>query len=235
MPCDERNPVAGFVLVNKPVGPSSFHVIAQLRRLTGVRRIGHAGTLDPLASGLLIVAIGRQYTRQLDTFVGMDKSYRVTFELGKTTTTYDSEGSITHQLPQVSVTADQVYAAVAGFQGTYDQIPPAFSAKKVNGVRAYDRARKGQTVVLAPQSVRIDSIMIEAMVLSIPNPTVTVSVRCSKGTYVRSLVHDIGQALGVGGTVTALERYAIGSYEVDQAISLDTACLDQLEAMVFHA
>jgi tRNA pseudouridine55 synthase len=223
----------GFLLVNKPVGPSSFHVIAQLRRLTGVQRIGHAGTLDPLASGLLIVAIGRQYTRQLDAFVGMDKSYRVTFELGMTTTTYDSEGSITHQVPHVSVTADQVREAVAGFQGTYNQIPPAFSAKKVNGVRAYDRARKGQTVVLEAQPVRIDALVVAAMQLDVPHPVVTVSLTCSKGTYVRSLVHDIGQALGVGATVTALERTAIGHYSVDQAIDLDGACLDALTAALF--
>ena len=120
-----------------------------------------------------------------------------------------------------------------GFQGTYDQVPPAFSAKKVNGVRAYERARKGESVVLAPQPVRIDTVVVEALQVAVPNPWVTVSVTCSKGTYVRSLVHDIGQVLGVGATVTALERVGIGHYRVEQAIDLDTVGADELKAAVF--
>ena len=216
--------IEGFLFVDKPVGISSFKVIRELRKITGVKKIGHAGTLDPFASGLMIVAIGRAYTRQLDRFLGSDKSYRCEMILGKTTTTYDCEGDIVSEMV-VAVSDAAVCECIGKFKGSQQQVPPAFSAKKKDGQRAYKAARRGETVVLDPVTV----VIHELDVLEVSLPRVAFDVTVSKGTYIRSLVHDIGQALGCGAMANTLCRTAIGSYTLDRAVALDGLTLEMVQ------
>jgi len=226
----------GFLLVNKPVGCSSFYIIRQLRGITKVKRIGHAGTLDPFASGLLLVAIGRSYTRQLDQFLGSEKQYRVTLTFGKTTNTYDSEGEVTSEADQpIVIDRDDLMATLMTFRGDQLQMPPQFSAKKKQGVRAYQLARKGEVVALDPVPITIQSLDVVSLDLQVAYPTVTVDVRCSKGTYIRSLVHDIGQAMGVGAVATALVRTHIGHLDVHDAISLQDATKESVQMALKQA
>ena len=208
----------GFLLVNKPSGPSSFAIIRELRQHTGVARIGHAGTLDPLASGLLLTAIDRVYTRQLSRFIVLDKRYIVHARLGQATTTYDSEGEITAcATPPVAITESDIQAILPDFVGEQMQLPPLFSAKKYNGKRAYAYARANESITLDRVCVIIHSLVLQAFTPG-PYPEVTLSVHCSKGTYVRSLIHDIGQVLNVGAHITGLHREAIGDYTDATAI-----------------
>lgn len=227
------NSYDGFLLVNKPVGPSSFAMVNAVRRCTDVRRVGHAGTLDPLASGLLIMALGRQYTRQLDKFVTLDKTYTVQCLLGQSTTTYDAAGTITSAitgpLSAHQITEDRIKAVVSGFLGSQLQVPPAFSAKKHKGVRAYKQARQGNFIALDPVTIIIHDLMITHC--DINAGLLNLTVRCSKGTYIRSLIHDIGQKLGVGAYITALHRSAIGAY-TDSA-SLVTLTPDTIASALF--
>jgi len=206
----------GFLLLDKEQGRSSHQALSPCKRYFHERRIGHAGTLDPLATGLLFAAIGKA-TRLLSLAEGRDKEYLVCARLGLRTDSYDTDGQILSQSP---VPESIVWAPlIEPWIGDVDQIPPAFSAISVDGVRAYDRARKGEQVDLPARRVRIDSIEI----LEGPSPLegsgwalgdVTLRVRCSKGTYVRSLVRDLGEAIGCGATVSALRRTAIGSWRL---------------------
>lgn len=198
-----------MLLIDKPVGISSFQVVATVRRLFGERTVGHAGTLDPLASGLLIVLVGRDETKQQDRFMKLNKEYVVTIELGKLSTTDDAEGQITStkfQIPNLEK-----------FIGTIQQTPPAFSAIHVNGERAYRLARRGQKLDLPERTVTIYAIEQ----LDFNEPFITLRVHCSHGTYIRSL------ARAMGGYVTALRRTKIGTYNVSAAISLDQIAITQ--------
>jgi tRNA pseudouridine55 synthase len=208
--------IGGFILVDKPLGPTSFGMVQALRKITKIKAIGHAGTLDPLASGLLIVALGKA-TKQLTQFQSLPKGYTFTIKLGATTQTDDAQMPEEHVVDVSHIAQSHVYAAVAQFDGTIIQTPPIYSAIKVNGQRAYDMARNDLTPELQPRALMIYSLKVTDISL----PYVSLEVWCSKGTYVRSLARDIGRILGCGAYVTTLRRIAIGLYMVDKAVDIN--------------
>lgn len=200
-----------MLLIDKPRGITSFAVVAQTRRLLNVKRVGHAGTLDPLASGLLIVLVGREETKQQDRFMKLEKEYTVTIELGKLSTTDDAEGGIAEHSERTEDTEEEMIKRVQQFVGTIEQMPPAYSAIHIDGERAYKLARRGDTVTLPKRTVIIHSIEI----LQYTWPILSLRVQCSHGTYIRSLARDLG------GYVTVLRRTRIGEYDVSSAILPD--------------
>ena len=208
---------SGYVLVNKPGGITSHDVVDRVRRATGVKRVGHAGTLDPLATGLLIVLVGREATREQERFMKQDKEYVATMELGKVSDTYDSEGVVEETLGDVEVSKEQVTQVIKEFIGEIDQAPPVHSAIKVGGKKAYELARKGEEVKLGTRKIQISEIEL----LEFNSPFIKLKVSCGSGTYIRSLVHDIGQNLGSGAIMTELERTKIGPYSVDDAVDIE--------------
>lgn len=208
---------SGIVPIYKPVGPTSFDVIAKLRKLTGERRIGHAGTLDPLASGVLVIAIGREFTKQLSSHVDSEKEYVATITLGVTSTTDDEQGEKTiHEVKKIP-DRSEVEAAVKQFIGTIQQTPPIYSAIKINGTPAHRRVRKGQEVKLEPREVEIKNIEI----ISYTYPTLQINVTCNKGVYIRALARDIGEALKTGAYMSALERTRVGQYTVQDCLNIE--------------
>jgi len=214
--------VHGIALIDKPTGVTSHDVVAYVRKQTGVRKVGHAGTLDPLATGLLIVLIGRQYTKQQSIFLHAEKSYQVTAQIGMTTDTYDTDGETIATAPTAKVNAisrQDVKIALQKYQGTFQQTVPAYSAVKRNGKKLYELARDGSidTDQLPSREVTITDLVITDW----QPPYVSLSLSCSSGTYVRSLVYDVGKDLGVGATVTALRRTKISDFSVEDAIGLD--------------
>jgi len=206
-----------FLLVRKPAGWTSFDVVNRIRHLTGVRKVGHAGTLDPLATGLMIVCTGKR-TRDLGTFSGLDKEYRVTMMLGERTASQDAATPVIERRSTGGVTEESVRQVLASFVGPGMQVPPMWSALKVGGKRLHALARKGVEVERAPRPVVIHAITPGTIAV----PVVTMTVACSKGTYVRTLVNDIGERLSCGAHVTALERTRIGDYRLDDAMTLET-------------
>ncbi len=198
----------GILVIDKDVGPTSHDVVDAVRRLTGERRVGHAGTLDPLASGVLVVLVGTA-TRLAEYLTGHDKTYRATLLLGVTTTTDDAQGEILRERP-VDVTEERLVAALAKFRGTISQRPPAFAAVKQGGVRAYVRARKGESFELPMREVTIRALDLVAF----GTPGVVLDVRCSAGTYVRSLARDLGEELSCGAHLVALRRMASGPFSI---------------------
>ena len=206
----------GLVVVDKPTGMTSHDVVARMRRLAGTRKVGHAGTLDPMATGVLVLGVGRA-TRLLGHLLVTDKAYDATIRLGESTTTDDAEGETVARASTDSVTEADVRAALAAMVGEVDQVPSAVSAIKVDGKRAYARVRSGEQVELAPRRVRIESIDVHA----VRGDDVDISVSCSSGTYVRAIARDLGEALGVGGHLAALRRTAVGPYRSEDAHTLD--------------
>ena len=214
-------PQPGLVIVDKPAGLTSHDVVARLRRLAGTRRVGHAGTLDPMATGVLVVGVGAA-TRLLHHLVLTDKAYTATIRLGQATVTDDAEGAIVSSASTASVTEDAVHAAMRGLTGAIDQVPSAVSAIKVSGQRAYDRVRAGEDVVLEPRRVTVSRFA--ALAFRRPAPElldVDVEVECSSGTYVRALARDVGAALGVGGHLTALRRTRVGPFSIELARTME--------------
>jgi tRNA pseudouridine55 synthase len=211
---------AGLVIVDKPAGMTSHDVVGRCRRVFGTRKVGHAGTLDPMATGVLVVGIERA-TKILGLLTTTDKSYAATIRLGQTTSTEDAEGEILQTVSAAGVTETQIEAAVAALRGEIGQIPSAVSAIKVDGQRAYKLAREGQAVDLPPRSVRIDRFDVVAVRRDDGLLDVDVEVDCSSGTYIRALARDVGAALGVGGHLTALRRTRVGRFGLDEARSLD--------------
>lgn len=216
--------ISGLIIIDKPVGPSSHDVVQHVRRLSGVRRVGHAGTLDPLASGVLLVCVG-QATRLIEYLVGHDKTYETTIRLGQSTTTYDSEGEITRERP-VAVSESQLQAALSAFRGPIRQTVPPFSAVKRGGRPLYKAARRGEAVELPVRDVVIHVLDI----ITFDPPFVTLQVICSSGTYIRSLAHDLGEALECGGHVVALRRTGVGDFSLEEAVALDALTADNLAA-----
>lgn len=202
----------GLLLVNKSAGSTSFHIVSLLRRLTKVEKIGHAGTLDPFATGLMVMLIGRDYTRLSDTFLTTDKEYQATLKLGEATDTYDLDGQITFQSDRIP-TLHEIEQAIVPFQGSILQTPPMFSAKKVQGQKLYDLARRGIEIARQPVNVHVLITLIRY-----EYPELEFKVSCSKGTYIRSLAHDLGQALGCGAHLIALTRTRSGSFLLNDAI-----------------
>ena len=211
----------GFLLVNKPAGLTSYDIIRKIKHFTPPKtKIGHSGTLDPFATGLLIVAIGRTYTRQLDSLINLDKIYQAEITLGKETDSYDIDGKETFKYAdKINLTENEIKSTIQKFTGTIDQLPPIFSAKKINGTNAYKLARKGEKVELKPSKITIYEIQLTEFNQS--NDTLNISVHCSKGTYIRSLAYDIGKDLKVGGFLSKLARLSIGNVSIDDAITID--------------
>jgi tRNA pseudouridine55 synthase len=210
---------SGLVIVDKPSGLTSHDVVARIRRLAGTRRVGHAGTLDPMATGVLVIGVG-QATRLLGHLALTDKEYMATIRLGQATDTGDAEGTVVSATPAGELTLAQVRAAAAALTGEIQQVPPAVSAIKVGGRRAYQLAREGAAPVLAARPVTVREFTI-----SDPRPAgglldVTATVRCSSGTYVRALARDLGESLGVGGHLTMLRRTRVGPYRLSAARGL---------------
>jgi tRNA pseudouridine55 synthase len=204
------------LLVNKPLEWTSFDVVNKLRYILHTRKIGHAGTLDPLASGLLIICAGKM-TKQIETFQAQEKEYTGTLVLGQTTPSYDLETEPTMAVDISGVSESMVKRAAASFVGSIQQVPPIHSSIKIGGKRAYAMARKGKAVDLQPRTVEVREFEITGCRF----PEVDFRVVCSKGTYIRSLAHDLGQTLGVGAYLSALCRTRIGSYTLAQAETLE--------------
>jgi tRNA pseudouridine55 synthase len=210
----------GLVIVDKPAGMTSHDVVGRCRRIFGTRRVGHAGTLDPMATGVLVIGIERA-TKILGLVTEASKSYAATIRLGQTTSTEDAEGAITQQVSAQNVTDQAIEEAIAGLRGDIAQIPSAVSAIKVDGQRAYRLAREGHVVELAARPVRIDRFEMLAVRRHDELVDVDVEVDCSSGTYIRALARDVGGALTVGGHLTALRRTRVGRFGIDQARALD--------------
>jgi tRNA pseudouridine55 synthase len=208
---------AGEILaVDKPSGMTSFAVVKQIRHWSRCRKVGHAGTLDPLATGLLIVCTGKD-TRRVSEFVAFDKTYDAVVELGRSTDTDDAEGIVIENHDVPDWTAEQVFPVLNEFTGEIEQIPPMFSAIKQNGKRLYKLARRGIEVERKARQVRIFDISRTEW----NRPNLSFRVRCSKGTYIRALARDIGRRLGTGGFLSALRRVEIGPFRVDDAYTLN--------------
>lgn len=205
----------GLLIIDKPAGLTSHDVVNRVRRATKTRQVGHAGTLDPMATGVLVVCVG-QATRLSEYLLGHDKIYHATIRLGVETNTYDATGEIV-STRAVNVDRAAVEQALAQLQGEVQQVPPMYSALKRAGQKLYELARQGIEIEREARSVIIHSIEL----CSYQAPDVTVDVRCSAGTYIRSIAHDLGTALGTGGHLTALKRTAAGPFTLDQALPLD--------------
>jgi tRNA pseudouridine55 synthase len=206
----------GILNINKASGWTSHDVVARVRRVLGTSRVGHAGTLDPMATGVLIVCVGMA-TRVAEFLMASRKVYRAVARLGVVTDTYDVDGNTTAIAPLPSLTRDQVVQVLLPFLGDIEQRPPAYSAVKQDGVPAYRRARRGEDVHLAARKVSVYGIEV----LDWQPPDLTIEVTCGPGTYIRSLVHDFGQALGCGATLAALTRLRSGRFTLDDAIGTD--------------
>ena len=214
----------GLLVVDKPTGWTSHDVVGKVRRLAGTRKVGHAGTLDPMATGVLVLGIGRA-TRLLTFLVGCDKDYTATIRLGQSTITDDAEGEVTATVPAGGVTAEGLRAAVRELSGDIQQVPSSVSAIKVKGERSYHRVRAGEDVDLPPRPVTVSRFEVRSTrvgdVDGIPVLDVDVEVTVSSGTYVRALARDLGSALGVGGHLTALRRTRVGAFTLESAHGLE--------------
>ncbi len=205
---------SGILVLDKPKGMTSHDVVRHVRRITGVRKVGHAGTLDPMATGVLVICVGRA-TRLAEYITAADKSYQATMQLGVETDTYDADGRVLSSRP-VGISRDQVEAALLEFTGSIDQVPPMYSAIKRQGRPLYTLARRGITVERQARQVRIS----RAELVHWAPPCATIAVTCSAGTYVRSLAHDLGQLLGCGAHLTQLARRRSGRFDLSDAVPL---------------
>lgn len=241
---NSSEPIDKILFIDKPKGITSFGVIRELRKKLGIKKMGHAGTLDPLATGLLIIACGKA-TKRISEFMGLPKEYEVEIEFGKVSNSYDADGSVApYTAPHIPLCAhvpvcNSIFScsdipsdlfseltsypntkfdqALENFKGDISQMPPIYSALKVNGKRAYDLARTGQEVRLEPRIVHVSSIEV----IKYEWPFVSLRIGCSKGTYIRSIAHDLGQLLGCGGYVKELRRTKIGEYRIEDAEKIE--------------
>lgn len=231
-----KSPFQGFLLIDKPAGMTSHDVVDRVRRLTGERRVGHAGTLDPFATGLLIVGVGRVATREMQKLVGLDKVYEAVFILGASSTTDDTEGEITpapinlegsrglQPAPdrRLKPAATTIEEALKQFIGEIEQVPPTYSAIKIKGKKMYEAAREGKPMEAKARPVTIYSIVMHSTQRLHDSTTqqLSLTIHCSSGTYIRSLARDLGRALGGGGYVEQLRRTKIGPFSIENATSL---------------
>ena len=211
---------SGLVVVDKPAGWTSHDVVARIRRLAGTRRAGHAGTLDPMATGVLVVGVEKA-TRLLGHLSLTAKGYQATIRLGQATDTDDADGEVISTRPASGLDESRIAAAAAALTGTISQVPPAVSAVKVGGRRAYRLAREGTPAALAARTVTVSALTITAIRPAGNLTDLDADVECSSGTYIRSIARDLGTALGTGGHLTALRRTHVGPYGLDQAATLD--------------
>jgi len=198
--------IEGILLINKPIGKTSFHLVYQLRKRLGVQKIGHAGTLDPFATGVMVMLIGRNYTRLSDSFLCNDKEYLARVFLGKSTDTFDCDGKIQSESSLIPTLSD-VKEAIASFQGEIEQIPPMFSAKKIDGQKLYHLARQGINVERQPVKITLTTELLDYAY-----PYLDINIKCSKGTYIRSIAHDLGNLLKCGAHLTSLVRTRSGNF-----------------------
>ncbi len=208
--------VDGIIILDKPAGISSHDAVQKLRKLSGTKRVGHLGTLDPLGTGVLPLVIGRA-TRLSRFFLNHDRAYEAVIRFGFATDTYDQEGKATSEPADIDLTVDKLEPLLDQFRGKFLQTPPSISAKKIDGVPAYKLARKNQPVELEPVEVEV----YEFALLGVEGPCARVSVRCSAGTYVRSLAHELGRSVKVGAHVESLRRTAMGEFTLDQAHTVE--------------
>lgn len=208
----KESQIEGILLVNKPQGKTSFSLIRELRRLTNVKKIGHAGTLDPFATGVMVILIGKNYTKISDTFLLGDKEYLAEVCLGVSTDTYDCDGKIVASSKKIP-SLDEVINVLNHFQGEIEQVPPMYSAKKVKGKKLYELAREGIQIPREPAKI---SVMTEF--LSFDYPSLTIKITCSKGTYIRSIAHEIGSILGCGAHLAKLKRTRSSKFLLEDCI-----------------
>jgi len=208
----------GILIINKEKGWTSFDVVAKIRNKLNVRKVGHTGTLDPMATGVLVLCLGRA-TKKAQDIMGKDKEYIAEIMLGAVSDTDDAEGKVIINKEAGVKSKPEITRALKQFEGVIKQVPPQFSAKKINGQRAYKLARKGKEVKFEPSEVTIHEIEL----LDYKWPVAKVRVACGKGTYLRSLARDLGEVLGTGGYLTKLERTKVGQYSIAQAISIEDA------------
>jgi tRNA pseudouridine55 synthase len=228
----ETSEIKGFLNINKPKGITSFDVIRKIKKIFyegGQKppKIGHTGTLDPFATGVLVICLGREYTRRASEVQAMKKEYIVDIKLGAVSDSYDSTGEIRQKVKgksQKSISVDQVKGLLQKFIGEIEQTPPIFSAKKINGERAYKLARAGKEVKMRKSRVSIYDIQV----LDYKYSDLKLKVQCSKGTYIRSLANDIGQALGVGAYADELKRTAVGDFSIQKSTELADLTLEKL-------
>ena len=208
---------SGFLFIDKPKGVNSFAVVEYLREITQIKKIGHAGTLDPFASGLLIIGVGREATKLLGDFLKKEKIYLAEIEFGKVTETWDSEGKIVFEKQRFNpISLERIKKTLSLFEGEFCQTPPKFSAKKIKGKRAYKLARAGKEVKLSPQKVKIFYIKI----LEYKWPILKIKTKVSSGCYLRSLAYDIGQKLNCGAYLKNLKRIQIGKIKLKESVPL---------------
>jgi tRNA pseudouridine55 synthase len=229
----------GILLVDKPAGWTSFDVVGKVRRMateagmntTGKKRfpVGHTGTLDPLATGLLVLMVGK-YTKKVPEFTKLDKTYDVVMRLGQTSTTGDEEGEKTH-LSDKRPTPEELHIAMARFEGDIMQTPPAFSAIKINGQRAYKLARDGKAPVMEPRPAHIDRIILTKY----EYPDVHFITHVGSGTYIRSLVEDMGKMLGTGAYMAALRRTRVGPFRLDDAATMESISPEAIATLLRHS
>lgn len=225
----------GILLVDKPAGWTSFDVVNYVRRIIATAedkkpkavKVGHTGTLDPFATGLLVLVIGKEYTRRASEFSKLDKTYEVTMKLGVISTTGDPEGEVTPLNGEIP-TVEALETAAATFRGLIQQVPPAYSAIKIDGQRAYKLARAGKEVVIEPRQVTIHSLEIT----DYSYPEAKLITKVSSGTYIRTLVTDLGQALGTGAYTTALRRTTVGQFAITDAVSIESLGKDSLNEFI---
>lgn len=240
----------GFLLIDKPDGMTSHDVVARVRRLTGEKRVGHAGTLDPFATGLLVVGVGRVATREFPKLVGLGKEYEAEFLLGATSDTDDRTGTVLVSGESFVVSGEKIAETMKEFTGPISQVPPNYSAIKIGGKKMYEAAREGKPMVAKAREVTVYSFEIVDGARTTPNPSLPstgsgnaeliealqkegrlkVKIACSTGTYIRSLARDLGAKLGVGGYVQELRRTSVGPFRIEEAIPLKTLTPETVEA-----
>jgi tRNA pseudouridine55 synthase len=233
----EPTPLGGVLNVDKPAAWTSHDVVGRVRRLAGLRQVGHAGTLDPMATGVLVLCLGRA-TRLLEYLTGQPKTYLAEVTLGVATNTYDAEGEVVSRQPAPALSTEEIDRALDAFRGDIMQRPPAFSALKRDGVPLYQRARAGEDVTVEPRPATVYEIAL----LHADGATIQLRIRCGAGTYVRSIAHDLGQALSCGAHLSALRRTAVGPFSVERAITLErlaepgalAAAMQPADAAVAH-
>ena len=210
---DERT---GIVVLNKPSGMTSHDVVARVRRIFKMKRVGHSGTLDPLATGVLVILLGKS-TKLFGKFEAFDKAYKATMIFGTKTTTADIQGKITQEMPFDQLTREQVEDVLKGFVGDTEQVPPMVSAVKMNGKRLYELARQGIEVVREPRKIHIDKLSL----IDFNLPRARFYVECSKGTYVRQLAEDFAEKLGTVACIAEIERTKVGPFTIEQSVNLE--------------
>ena len=216
-----------FLYINKPKTWTSHDVVAKLRGITRIKKIGHAGTLDPFATGVLVVGIERDATKQLDAFKNLQKEYEVVAHFGATSDTQDSDGTITQSQNPTPITAQDLKNVFPQFLGEISQIPPMYSAKKIDGKKLYELARQGKEIPRQPSTITIYTIEL----LTFKWPTATLRVACGTGTYIRTLIHDIGQTLGTGAYAQELTRTRIGNITLDQCHPIQHITTDNWKSL----